>query len=122
MKYIYFIQSLLCSLCGIYGVNFVITRFLKTKALIRIARFGAPYQYDQSPWKDRLAKKVWLANVMFKLFLKKITFGLFPGQVMSILRNNDLTYRQVARRADAGTAVLVSTITIAAFKVLSTLL
>ena len=80
---------------------------LQTRALIRIARFCAPYQYNQSLRKDRLGKKLWTANVALRLLLNKLTFGIFPKQ-MVLMVNDDMTYRQVARKADLGTAVLVS--------------
>jgi hypothetical protein len=71
--------------------------------LIRIARFGSPYQYNQSLWKDRLGKKLRTANVALRLLLNKLTFGVFPKQ-MVLMVNDDMTYRQIARKADLGTA------------------
>jgi len=80
----------------------------ETKALIRIARFGAPYQYNQSPLKDRLGKKLYTMNVIIRVLLNKITFGLVPKPMVLMLQNPNLSYLQVARRADVGTAGFIS--------------
>jgi len=72
----------------------------ETAALIRLARFGAPYQYRQPHRIDRLRAKLWTANVLLRLLLNKLTFGLVPMQCILLSQNAALTYRQVMRRAD----------------------
>ena len=74
-------------------------------ALIRLARFGAPYQYNQPHRADRILKKFWTANVVLRLLLNKLTFGLVQPQCIILAGNNDLTFRQVMRRADLTTAL-----------------
>lgn len=71
------------------------------RALIRLARFGAPYQYNQSWRRDRLAKKLWTGNVVFRMALNKISRGLIPPVAILLAQDNMLTYRQVMRRADS---------------------
>lgn len=70
------------------------------KALIRLARFGAPYQYRQTLHRDRIGHKLWTMNVLLRLFLNKLTFGLIPTACIMLSQDNDLTFRQVMRRAD----------------------
>ncbi|GFH56427.1 hypothetical protein CTEN210_12903 [Chaetoceros tenuissimus] len=84
----------------------------ETKALIRIARFGAPLQYNQSLRKDRIHKMLWTMNLAMRLLLNKITFGLFPQPMIMLLQDSTLSYKQVANRADAGTVVLKSILAI----------
>lgn len=78
----------------------------ETRALIRIARFGSPYQYNQPLRKDRVGKTLWTMNFALRLLLNKISFGIFPKQMIMLLQDYSLTYRQVARKADLGTLVL----------------
>jgi 2-polyprenyl-6-methoxyphenol hydroxylase-like FAD-dependent oxidoreductase len=74
-------------------------------ALIRLARFGAPYQYKQPHRADRVLLKLWTLNVAVRLILSKLTFGLVPPSSIILSQNEKLTYRQVMRRADLTTAV-----------------
>ena len=72
------------------------------RALIRLARFGAPYQYNQSWWRDRIGQKVWLANFVVRMFLNKISFGLIPPQAMILVSNSKaFSYRHVMQRCDS---------------------
>jgi kynurenine 3-monooxygenase len=77
------------------------------RALIRLARFGAPYQYNQSWLQDRIGKKLWSINVAFRVLLKKVSRGWIPtGQAYFLVQNQELTYRQVMRRADSTSMVV----------------
>jgi len=87
-----------------------------TRGLIRIARFGSPYQYNQSLRKDRLGKKLHTANLAMRLLLNKITFGVFPKPMILMVNDISLSYRQVARRADLGTAALMTILAFSIFK------
>lgn len=72
------------------------------RALIRLARFGAPYQYNQSWLRDRIGKKLWFANFLVRTILHKVTFGLVPRHSMVILNDaKAYTYRQIMRRCDS---------------------
>eukprot|EP00956_Cyclotella_meneghiniana_P030471 scaffold76804_cov36-Cyclotella_meneghiniana.AAC.2 len=75
-------------------------------ALIRLARFGAPYQYNQPHRADRVLKKLWTANVAIRLILSKLTFGLIQLPCIILSQNGDLTFRQVMNRADRTTVLL----------------
>jgi len=75
-------------------------------ALIRLARFGAPYQYNQPHRADRVLKKLWTANVALRLILSKLTFGLIQPPCIILSQNGDLTFRQVMSRADRTTVLL----------------
>eukprot|EP00956_Cyclotella_meneghiniana_P005019 scaffold6208_cov45-Cyclotella_meneghiniana.AAC.1 len=63
-------------------------------ALIRLARFGAPYQYNQPHRADRVLKKLWTANVAMRLILSKLTFGLIQPPCIILSQNGDLTFRE----------------------------
>lgn len=80
----------------------------ETASLIRLARFGAPYQYKQPHRADRILRKLWTMNVAFRLILSKLTFGLIQPPCIILSQNMDLTFRQVMRRADRTTAILKS--------------
>eukprot|EP00532_Pseudo-nitzschia_australis_P015105 CAMPEP_0168279464 /NCGR_PEP_ID=MMETSP0141_2-20121125/20499_1 /TAXON_ID=44445 /ORGANISM="Pseudo-nitzschia australis, Strain 10249 10 AB" /LENGTH=527 /DNA_ID=CAMNT_0008222427 /DNA_START=239 /DNA_END=1821 /DNA_ORIENTATION=- len=89
----------------------------ETRALIRLARFGSPYQYNQ-PWlKDRIGKKLWTANVIMRVFLNKLSFGIFPKPMILAASSKKLTYRQLVRRADLGTLGLVSAVVFSILKI-----
>ena len=75
-------------------------------ALIRLARFGAPYQYNQPHRADRVLKKLWTANVVMRLILSKLTFGLIQPPCIILSQNGDLTFCQVMNRADRTTVLL----------------
>lgn len=79
----------------------------ETRALIRLARFGGPYQYNQPLLKDRIGKKLWTANVILRVLLNKISFGMFPKPMVLMMNVKELSYRQIVRRADLGTAGLI---------------
>ena len=79
-------------------------------ALIRLARFGAPYQYRQSWLRDRIGAKLWLANVILRQVLTKVTKGwITPAamiQTYQIETERPYTYRQVMQQADSTTRKL----------------
>lgn len=78
----------------------------ETMALIRLARIGAPYQYRQSHRKDRIGHFLWTLNIVLRLALNKISFGLIPPPALIMSMDNKLTFRQAMRRADLTTAGL----------------
>ena len=75
-------------------------------SLIRLARFGAPYQYKQPHRADRILRTLWTMNIAMRLILSKLTFGLVQPPCIILSQNTDLTFRQVMRRADLTTAFL----------------
>jgi kynurenine 3-monooxygenase len=76
-------------------------RFYEHKALIRLARFGSPYQYRQ-PWlRDRIGRFLWSINVALRQVLHQVSGGIIPPVAILLLSQRlDLTYRHVMRRAD----------------------
>jgi len=89
-------------------------RIPEVKALIRYARFGAPYQYRQSHRIDRFRQKLWTANLVLRLLLNKITIGLVPQAAIMLANNEKLvSFRQIMRRADLTTIGLtMATVTL----------
>jgi len=85
------------------------------RALIRLARFGAPYQYNQ-PWRrDRLGKKMWTANVVFRVALHKLSRGLIPRTAILMAQDSKLTFRQVMRRADSTVLIIKASLLLSTF-------
>lgn len=80
----------------------------ETKALIRLARFGFPYQYSQSHYIDRIRKMLCLVNFAGRILLNKVTAGLAPKPAVAMAMDKGVTYRQVMRKADAMTALFSS--------------
>ncbi len=68
--------------------------------------------------KDKIGKKLHTANLILRVALNKITFGIFPKPILLGVQDSNLSYRQVARRADLGTSVLVSFLVYALFRIL----
>jgi kynurenine 3-monooxygenase len=75
-------------------------------SLIRLARFGAPYQYRQPHRADRALRLLWTANVIMRLLLNKVTFGLIQPPCIILSQNAELTFKQVMTRADRSTALI----------------
>jgi kynurenine 3-monooxygenase len=75
-------------------------------ALIRLARFGAPYQYRQPHRADKFFRTLWTMNVALRLILNKITFKLIQPSCIILSQRPELTFRQVMRRADLTTLSL----------------
>ena len=82
-------------------------RRLEHRALIRLARFGAPYQYNQPWYRHRVGKFLWQMNVAFRMVLNKLSKNLIPPVAMLMtVQRPDLSYQQIMRRADTTTLVL----------------
>ena len=92
------------------------TNHYQTRALIRLARFGSPYQYNQPLRKDRLGKKLWTVNIAMRVILNKVTMGIFPKPMILNASSNKMTYRKLVRQADMGTAVLMPVLAFSLFK------
>ena len=90
----------------------------KTRALVKLARVGAPFQYNQSGGMLTAKKFLWQMNFFMRLLLNKLTFGLSPpGIPLLISARPDLKYSEILRRVDTLT---VSLWTIAAAIVIRT--
>ena len=86
--------------------KFEVNRLAETKALIRLARFGSPYQCNQPLYIDKVGKKLWTFNVLIRVLLNKASFGVVPKPAIMLAQNPDLTFRQVMFRADLVTFCL----------------
>lgn len=73
------------------------------RALIRLARFGSPYQYRQSWKRHRMGRNLWTLNVAGRMLLSKISGGILPKPAILLASDPTLTFRQVMRQADAAT-------------------
>jgi hypothetical protein len=87
------------------------------RALVRLARFGGPYQYNQSWPRDRIGKQLFTINFIFRLLMNKITLGVFPPPCLFLAYQKPKTpgkrlptFRQVMRRADGATLALKATL------------
>jgi hypothetical protein len=83
------------------------------RALIRLARFGGPYQYNQSWPRDRIGKQLHTFNFIFRFLMNKLTLGVFPPPCFFLAYQKPKTpgkrlptFRQVMRRADGATLAL----------------
>ena len=85
---------------------FIYTFIYQTKALIKLARFGSPYQYNQPLRMDRIGKKLWTINVIIRVLLNKVSFGVIPKPAIMMMADDNLTFKQVMRRADLVTFCL----------------
>jgi len=84
----------------------------ETRALIALARCGAPYQYDQASFRMRLGKKLWTANVVLRLLLNKVTGGLSPKPAILMMMDSRSSFRRIMRRANTLTAILWSSVVV----------
>jgi hypothetical protein len=84
--------------------NYQRNRRPEHRALIRLARFGAPFQYRQ-PWiRHRIGNFLWTANVVMRTMLNKVSLGIVPPPCIKLM-SEKLTFAQVMRRADTATLV-----------------
>ena len=78
----------------------------QAQALIRIARFGAPFQYGQFGGMLTVRKALWSVNFIARLMLNKFTKGLTPLPMMSQLSDPNLRYTAIVKKADTFTTIL----------------
>jgi kynurenine 3-monooxygenase len=57
----------------------------ETRALISLARFGAPFQYKQASAIMRFRKVLWTANVVLRVLLNKVTNGFSPKPAIMLM-------------------------------------
>mmetsp|Transcript_30295 Transcript_30295/g.72630 ORF Transcript_30295/g.72630 Transcript_30295/m.72630 type:complete len:222 (+) Transcript_30295:929-1594(+) len=71
----------------------------ETKALVKIATYGAPFQYGQSGGLLTVKKMLWTLNFAGRLILSKLSFGLTPPQLAIQISQTNLPYSSVWKRA-----------------------
>ena len=82
----------------------------ETRALIALARCGAPFQYEQSSRIMKFRKLLWTANVALRLLLNKVTKGMSPKPAILLMMDARLSFRQVMKRANTLTGILWSSV------------
>lgn len=75
-------------------------------ALIRLSRFGSPYQYRQPLYRDRAGRILWSLNVAFRMLLNKV-LKVPPACIMGAM-DKSVTYRRLMRQSDITTVALWS--------------
>jgi kynurenine 3-monooxygenase len=78
----------------------------ENKALVKMVRVGAPFQYQQFGGMLTVKKFLWTANFFGRILLHKVTFGLTPLPVFSQIADANVKYSTAMRRADTLTAIL----------------
>lgn len=73
------------------------------RALIRLARFGSPYQYRQPLRKDRVGRFLWTLNVAMRTVMNKVSRGLVPPPAIIRAMDRRYTFRRLMRDADLTT-------------------
>jgi kynurenine 3-monooxygenase len=81
----------------------------EVRALIRLARFGSPYQYRQPLYRDRVGRILWTMNVALRMILNKLSRGFIPPAAIVMAQDKNTTFRKIMRRADLTTVGLTAT-------------
>ena len=84
----------------------MISSNVQSKALVKMVRVGAPFQYQQFGGLLTLRKFLWTANFFGRVLLNKVTFGVTPLPVFIQISDANLKYSTALRRADRLTAFL----------------
>lgn len=77
-------------------------RFPDVKALVSLAQFAFPWQYNQAP----LRKSLWSVNVFLRLVLSKLLPYVFNPPAFILLQNHQLSYQEILARAQRTTNIL----------------
>ena len=83
-------------------------RMPEIKSLIRLARFGSPYQYRQPCYRDRVGRILWSANAALRLLLNKMSGGKIPPAAIMMAMDRTKSYRHLMRQCDLTSATLWS--------------
>ncbi|MBR8835474.1 MAG: FAD-dependent monooxygenase [Stigonema ocellatum SAG 48.90 = DSM 106950] len=90
-------------------------RFPDVKALIPLAQFAYPWQYNQAPLRGRL----WNVNFFLRLLLSRILPNIFSPPAFFLIQKHQLSYNQiltmVQRTSQILYIILLSSITICSF-------
>ena len=78
----------------------------EAKALVRLARVGAPYQYQQASRMLTFRRYLWTLNILLRIVLNKLTRGLTPQPAVMQMMDAQLSFGTIMRRADRLTAAL----------------
>ena len=78
----------------------------ETKALVKLARVGAPYQYQQASRILTIRRYLWSFNILLRITLNKLTLGLTPQPGVMQMMDSQLSFRTIMKSADRLTAAL----------------
>ncbi|CAJ1954680.1 unnamed protein product [Cylindrotheca closterium] len=91
---------------GEMATSYAKARKPETKALVKIATHGAPFQYGQSGGLLTVKRILWTLNFGARLILNKLSFGLTPPQLAIQISQTNLAYSVVWKRAQMLTLTL----------------
>jgi len=78
----------------------------ESRALIELARCGAPFQYNQPSAFMKFRKSLWALNLALRILLNKVTMGISPKPAILLMMSSKMSFRQVMRRANTLTFLL----------------
>jgi kynurenine 3-monooxygenase len=91
---------------GDVAQQYALERGRESKALVKMVRFGAPFQYGQFGGIRTVQRVLWVINFFSRMLLNKATMGLTPQPVFVEVGDASRKYSAVMRRADTLTAIL----------------
>ena len=78
----------------------------ETKALVKLACFGAPFQYQQASRIMKIRRYLWQTNILLRILLNKVLKTPQPA-VMQMM-DSSLSFQSIMRRSDRLTVALWS--------------
>jgi 2-polyprenyl-6-methoxyphenol hydroxylase-like FAD-dependent oxidoreductase len=81
-------------------------RKAESAALVRMVRFGAPFQYGQFGGMTSVKRFLWTLNFFGRMLLHKCSLGVSPRPVFVEVGDGYQKYSTVMRRADVLTDIL----------------
>ena len=91
-------------------------RLPESRALIRLARHGAPYQYRQASLELRCRRFLWSCNILIRLFLHKVSKGCIAKPAILQMMDPNVPFAVIMRRADLVTVGLWSVLVLLFFR------
>lgn len=79
------------------------------KSLIRIARFGSPYQYRQPGIISKIGALLWTFNISIRLLMYQLSFKLLPAPpaaIICMIQKPNWSYYQIMKYTDTVTILL----------------
>jgi len=92
--------------------------YLQAKAIFRLALVGAPYQYKQPLYRDKIGRFLWQLNATLRIILNKLSFGLTPPPAIMLGFEPSLKFSKIMFRADMLTAALTAFLSFILLKVI----
>jgi len=89
---------------------------------VRLARHGAPFQYQQSSPLMLVRRYLWTMNIAIRMLLNKISRGVIPKPAILIMMDPNASFQTVMRRADSVTLSFFAVAVALAWKIAKRLL